>query len=140
MSIFIIEDSHVDASLMREMLETEGVHDIKLFGNGETAIDAIEKTGEIPQLFLIDVRLPGMTGIELVASLKQRPGLASIPAICISTSGLQEEIDAAYAAGASGYFVKPSKLEAYELIASAIHLMWFDPRISRPVQVEAGRR
>ena len=132
MSLYIIEDSHIDAALMREMLETEGVRDIQLFASGEVALEKIRQSGARPQLFVVDVRLPGMSGIEFVRALKSDETLAHIPAVCISTSALADEIKAAYEAGVSSYFVKPSNLESYELIASAIHLTWFDQRISRP--------
>ncbi|MCP2669394.1 response regulator [Maricaulaceae bacterium EIL42A08] len=135
MSLFIVEDSHVDAALMREMLETEGVRDIQLFPNGEAVLDKIGATGKLPNLLVVDVRLPGMTGIELVRKIKADEAMAHIPAVCISTSALTEEIAAAYKAGVSSYFVKPSNLESYELIASAIHLTWFDHRISRAAPV-----
>ncbi len=131
MSVYIVEDSHIDAALMREMLEIEGVTDIQLFPNGEAVLDRMRETVTRPQLFVVDVRLPGMTGIELVRNLKSDESLAHIPAVCISTSALSEEIKSAYEAGVSSYFVKPSSLENYELIATAIHLTWFDQRISR---------
>lgn len=133
MSVYIVEDSHIDGALMREMLETEGVRNIQLFPNGEAVLENMRNTGTHPHLFLVDVRLPGMTGIDLVRALKDDYATAHIPAVCISTSALSEEIAAAYEAGVSSYFVKPSNLESYELIATAIHLTWFDQRISRPV-------
>jgi CheY-like chemotaxis protein len=132
MSVFIIEDSHIDASLMREMLASEGVADVRIFGSAEQALAEADAKNR-PQLFLADVRLPGMSGIEFARAAKSRPDLAPVPVVCISTSALREEINAAYEAGASGYFVKPSNIEAFELIASAIYLMWFDARISRAV-------
>lgn len=133
MSIFIIEDSHIDASLMREMLQTEGVSDIRLFSTGEAAMAALAETGHSPKLFVVDIRLPGMSGVEFVSTMKRSLDSAPIPAVCISTSALDDDINSAYAAGASAYFVKPSNIDAYKLIASAIHLMWFDARIARPV-------
>lgn len=106
--IFIVEDHKVMREALRMMLERE--EDMQVCGEadtGEAALGAV--AGAAPDLVLVDVSLPGMSGIELVERFVERqPGLR-----CLMVSGHREKqyAEQALAVGAQGYVVKNSIID-----------------------------
>lgn len=72
---------------------------------GDTALDLIRQ--DRPELVVLDVMMPGMTGIEVARALKQDPDTANIPIIMLSAKGQAAEVDAGMESGARAYLVKP---------------------------------
>ncbi|HWH73134.1 MAG TPA: response regulator, partial [Methylibium sp.] len=60
-----------------------------------------------PDLLLIDLMMPGMNGLQLLAAVRREPALNGVPCIALSANAMPEEIDAAMRAGFDGYLVKP---------------------------------
>ena len=73
--------------------------------SGEEALNLARR--EIPDLILLDVRLPVMTGYEVCTALKGDKGLENIPVIFLSAKGQESEIQAGLRAGGEIYIVKP---------------------------------
>lgn len=70
--------------------------------------DAVEKAkAEIPDLILMDVRMPQMTGYEACAKLKETPATKDIPVVFLSAKGQEQEIKQGMKAGAEEYILKP---------------------------------
>lgn len=124
--IFIVEDHEVIRESLRMMLEME--EDLQVCGeadSGEAAFGAV--AGAAPDLVLIDVSLPGMSGIELVERLVERqPDVR-----CLMVSGHREiqYAQQALAVGAQGYIVKNSIID--ELIDGIRHVMRGDRYLCR---------
>lgn len=72
---------------------------------GDTALELIRH--ERPDLAVLDVMMPGLTGLEVAAALKADPETRSIPIVILSAKGQASEIEAGYAAGARLYLLKP---------------------------------
>ena len=124
--IFIVEDHEVIRESLRMMLESE--EDLLVCGeadSGEVALCSVG--GAAPDLLLIDVSLPGMSGIELVERLVERqPDVR-----CLMVSGHRENqyVQQALAVGALGYIVKNSIIE--ELIDGIRQVMRGDRYLCR---------
>jgi CheY-like chemotaxis protein len=84
--------------------------------NGEEAVTLARQ--EIPDLILMDVRMPRMTGYEACAAIKADPKLKDIPIIFLSAKGQDTEIQAGLRAGALEYLLKPI---APDQLAARIH-------------------
>jgi DNA-binding response OmpR family regulator len=80
-------------------------YDVIAASNGEEAVTLARK--EIPDLILMDVRMPRMTGYEACAAIKAEPNLKDIPVIFLSAKGQDSEIQAGLQAGATEYLLKP---------------------------------
>jgi DNA-binding response OmpR family regulator len=80
-------------------------YDVIAASNGEEAVTLARK--EIPDLILMDVRMPRMTGYEACAAIKAEPNLKNIPVIFLSAKGQDSEIQAGLQAGATEYLLKP---------------------------------
>lgn len=103
MNVFVVEDHSVMREMLREFLAMEA--DIEVTGVAESAEAALEQFADaVPDLVLIDMSLPGMSGIELVRRLRlEHPGL-----YCAMLSGHGEGryLRQAFDAGANGYILK----------------------------------
>ena len=81
--------------------------------NGEAALAALREPGGTPDLILLDINLPGLSGLELLARIKGDARLRRIPVIMLTTSDSPADVARAYALGAGGYVTK-SRLEPAE--------------------------
>jgi len=80
-------------------------YDVVAASNGEEAVTLARQ--EVPDLILMDVRMPRMTGYEACALIKAEPNLKDIPIIFLSAKGQDSEIQAGLQAGAVEYLLKP---------------------------------
>ncbi len=104
MKILVVDDCQTTRKLLGIYLKTKG-YDVVFAENG---LEAIEKLGtDNINLVLSDLNMPYMDGMELVSAIKSTPGMSHIPVIMITTEADPEEREKAFAAGASGYLVKP---------------------------------
>jgi two-component system phosphate regulon response regulator PhoB len=69
-----------------------------------------EARREIPDLVILDVRMPGMSGLEVCRELRAAPGTARVPIIMLTARARTQDLEQAYAAGATDYVVKPFNL------------------------------
>jgi DNA-binding response OmpR family regulator len=80
-------------------------YDVIAVSNGEEAVTMARQ--EVPDLILMDVRMPLMTGYEACAAIRAEPNLKDIPIIFLSARGQDSEIQAGLQAGAVEYLLKP---------------------------------
>jgi DNA-binding response OmpR family regulator len=103
-TILVVEDDPVTTELLRHRLTREGYR-VRHFGDG---LDAWEEVAETPfSLALLDVKLPGMDGLELLERLRNRPAWARVPIVMITGVAGSKEVVRAFELGASDYVVKP---------------------------------
>ena len=104
MKILYIEDHPAQSDIMKQMLEFSGYHVI-LAMNGEEGIEKARQ--EQPDIILMDLRMPGIGGIEAIKQLKQDTAVANIPVMVLSAWTSQRNRDDSYEAGASKFLAKP---------------------------------
>lgn len=103
-NILIVEDEEDIAELLEYNLERQGYRP-EAVGTGE---DGLKLAREIaPDLILLDLMLPKLSGIEVCRSLKADPETAGIPVIMLTAKGEEEDIVAGFDAGADDYVTKP---------------------------------
>ena len=102
--ILIAEDERDIRDLITFTLGFAGF-EVVAAANGEEAVTLAQK--EIPDLILMDVRMPRMTGYEACALLKKDEKLKDIPVIFLSAKGQDSEIKTGLQAGATDYLLKP---------------------------------
>ncbi len=107
--ILIAEDELDIRNLITFTLRFAG-HEIVAASNGAEALEkALEMAdaGELPQLILMDVRMPRMTGYEACKRMKEDDRLQAIPVVFLSAKGQESEVKEGYAVGAVDYIIKP---------------------------------
>jgi len=103
--ILIAEDERDIRELIAFSLQGLGGFSVVLAANG---VEAVERaTAEIPDLILMDVRMPRMTGYDACKKLKENDSTKSIPVIFLSAKGQDQEIQQGLAVGAEEYILKP---------------------------------
>ncbi|RMH20150.1 MAG: response regulator [Gemmatimonadetes bacterium] len=105
MTILIVDDTEMSAQLMRVILESAG-YETAQATDGAAALSRLED-GPTPDLILCDVQMPGMSGLEFVQAVKQRPEWAAIPIVMCTVSTDADTVRQAVALGCAGYVVKP---------------------------------
>jgi DNA-binding response OmpR family regulator len=102
--ILIAEDEHDIRELVAFTLKFAG-HEVITTKDGEEAYQTALKT--TPDLILLDVRMPRMTGYEACEQIKANPATQSIPVVFLSAKGQESEIKTGMEAGAEEYILKP---------------------------------
>jgi CheY-like chemotaxis protein len=78
--IVLVEDHDDTRELTRELLEMEG-HTVTAYADGLSALAGLRRMPVLPCVLLLDVRIPGMSGLELLRELRNDPALARVPVI-----------------------------------------------------------
>jgi len=102
--ILIAEDEPDIRELVAFTLRFAG-HEVTATSNGEEALN--QASVMIPDLILMDVRMPRMTGYDACRAMKADPELRDIPVVFLSAKGQDSEIQTGLAAGAEEYLLKP---------------------------------
>ena len=102
--ILVVDDKPEVVELVTATLEGEGYQIICAF-DGEEALEKINK--ERPDLVLLDVRMPKMTGLEVLAKAKKDPQTRDIPIIMLTAKGQEIDKDKGIRLGAEEYIIKP---------------------------------
>ena len=102
--ILVAEDERDIRELIGFTLRFAG-YEVVLANNGQEAVE--KAPGEQPDLILLDVRMPKMTGYEACRELKNDPQTEGIPVVFLSAKGQEGEIEEGLASGALEYIVKP---------------------------------
>ena len=134
LSILITDDDEDDCLFLRQAIErnTGGAIVIEAH-NGEQALKCIAKQADRSGfgLIILDINMPGMSGLEVLDEVRSRPSLKNIPVIMLSTSGSADEISVAYKKGVNSYIQKPNSYTHYDEIAKAIKTCFTDALFSR---------
>ncbi len=123
--VLLIEDSPGDARLLLELLkESEVKAEVMVAKDGREALSCLE-TAAHPDLIILDLKLPGMSGHEILEEIKSNPSQRFIPVIVLSSSSDETDILESYDLQASCYITKPNDLSHYEEVANSIKMFWF---------------
>jgi two-component system, sensor histidine kinase and response regulator len=115
-AIFVVEDDPFDLALLKNALSMLGVDDpVIAFSDGAALIHYLDPAPAIrvnhastkPGIILLDLKMPGMDGFEVIERLRQHPWYANIPIIVISGLTSPKEIARAMELGADDFLVKP---------------------------------
>ena len=106
--VLIIDDSPVDAAMVKDFLDQEGI-DVAIAGTAQEGLKKALATK--PDLIVLDLVLPDMSGFELCPKLKQEVSLSKTIIVVVSIKDRVEDINKAFHAGADDYIIKPPQPE-----------------------------
>ena len=117
--ILLVEDDPGDVLMTREALEqSKLVHDIQVVDNGEQALEFLRREGTYrdarrPDLILLDLNLPRLSGSEVLGVIKDDPDLRTIPVVVLTTSDAEEDVLRSYQLHANAYVTKPVDFDSF---------------------------
>jgi len=103
-TVLIVEDEPDAAEMFAEMMRVSGFRVVKSYSSGP-AIQLI--SSEMPDVVILDVMMPDISGLEVLRYIRQEPKLAKIPVIVVSAKSMPSDIKIGLDAGASIYLTKP---------------------------------
>ena len=112
--ILIVDDNETNRDILMARLEPQG-YDLKQAADGEEALAAAKELQ--PDLILLDIMMPKISGMEAMRRLRTNPATATIPIVAITSFALSGDEKSAREAGATAYLAKPySPFDLLELI------------------------
>jgi len=131
-AILLVEDDPKDLELTLTAVRMAGSSQrVNVTSNGEEALDYLYRRGKFgsrtegnPALVLLDLKLPLVSGFEVLRAIKSDASLQPIPVVMLSSSQEEADIDGSYRLGANGYVVKPLDFSDYVASVTSICSYW----------------
>ena len=122
----IIDDAPDQIELMKTVFNmVDSSLQITSVNDGDEALRLL-RTNKRPRVILLDLRMPKMSGQEVLEKIKADPALRTIPVCTFSSSDDPKDIRDSYTNGASFYFRKPSGIDDIVKFAEHFRALWFD--------------
>jgi len=130
--ILLVEDSDNDVQLTLAALdETNLANEVDVVTDGQQALDYlyrhgpyVQRPGGHPAVVLLDLKLPKLNGLEVLARLKGDPDLKQIPVVMLTSSREEPDLAQAYSLGVNAYVVKPVGFSAFSNALKELGLFW----------------
>ena len=101
----LVEDDQEIARMYERSFRFSG-YTVELFHDGESALDYLRKSKELPQVIIMDVIVPKMSGLDLLRNIKQEQYLKNIPTMILTNSFRKDNAEEFLSLGADMYLVK----------------------------------
>jgi len=127
--MIVVDDDPVDVRfVLRAFSDAGSTLDITHVSDAKAASDRLD--AEVFDYILLDINMPGTSGVDLLKRLRSQPRTAVTPVIMLSSSSSMTDINRAYENGANAYAVKPSTLSGYREFAEGFTRFWVDVAVS----------
>ncbi|HEX7799495.1 MAG TPA: response regulator [Asticcacaulis sp.] len=129
--IMLIEDNRGDALLTARAFRDARIDNrLSVADTGEKALAMLRRQGphahlRLPDIILLDLNLPGMSGQDVLRAIKADAALKTIPVVVLSSSEAQGDIARAYDQHANAYIVKPVSIAKFREVAASIEQFFF---------------
>ncbi len=125
--IFIIDDSDDDVVLTKTVLSKINPDIItEVAMSGDDGLAVLRSGKDLPSLILLDLKMPGMDGIEVLQNIRAENRLHNIPVIILTNSRLESDRQASFKAGANGFLQKASSIEQFKIDMAGVLKQWLD--------------
>ena len=131
--VLIAEDDPGDIFLLQRAFTLSGVPaGLYFVRDGQEAIDYLGGTATytdrnefpLPDLLLLDLKMPRKSGFEVLAWVREQPGLKRLPVVVLSSSNQNPDINRAFDLGANSYLVKPGGLDRLLELVKNLNMYW----------------
>jgi CheY-like chemotaxis protein len=135
-TVLAAEDEPTDAFILQLAFEQAGLaNPLTIVSDGRAAVDYLSGTppyGDravhpLPALLILDLKMPRMNGFDVLTWLSAHPGFNALPAVVLSSSSDDKDIERARSLGAQDYFVKPHSLDDLVAILHRLRAHWLTP-------------
>jgi len=139
--ILLVEDNRMDVELTLDAFhEAKLVNTIHVASNGQEALDYLFGRGQYadrkafpkPNLVLLDLKLPGIDGFEVLRQIKSTPILKRLPVVILTSSKEEGDRALSYDSGANSYLVKPVSFDGFMGVVRQIEGYWLSLNVAPP--------
>ena len=128
--ILLVEDSQDHAFLIKRAISgTQPNLKVDWVKDGEEAVNSVLKEGIIPDLILLDIKMPRMNGFEVLKILKTNGRTKTIPIVILTTSANEKDVSRAYSLGTNCYITKPIEIVEFRTKLGSIPQYWLKTNI-----------
>ena len=132
--VLLVEDNPNDVELtLRAFKQNNVANRVNVVGDGEEALEFLRGTGRYadtgtetapPKVILLDLKLPRLSGLEVLREIKADPELRKIPVVVLTASREENDVIEAYDLGVNSYIVKPVDFAKFLDVANNIGVYW----------------
>ncbi|MCE5182108.1 MAG: response regulator [Betaproteobacteria bacterium] len=139
--ILLVDDNRMDVELALDAFhETHLANRIEVAGGGQQALDYLFGEGDysdrkrypLPDLILLDLKMPGIDGFEVLRRIKAVPQIKRIPVIVLTSSREEGDRALSYDIGANSYLIKPISFEGFVAVIGKVEDYWLTLNIAPP--------
>ncbi|MBN1876041.1 MAG: response regulator [Anaerolineae bacterium] len=139
--ILLVEDNRMDVELTLDAFhEAKLLNTIYIASNGQEALDYLFGRGKytdrnafpLPNLILLDLKLPGIDGFEVLRQIKSTPILKRLPVVILTSSKEEGDRALSYDRGANSYLVKPVSFDGFLSVVRQIEGYWLSLNVAPP--------
>jgi CheY-like chemotaxis protein len=138
--ILLVEDNEADVELtLRAFKRRRLANPIAVAWDGEEALNYVHQRGQfthaaaVPAVILLDLRLPKLSGLEVLREIKSHPVYRHVPVVVLTTSSEDRDIQSCYELGAASYIVKPVEFDKFQEVVDRIDLYWIATNVPSPL-------
>jgi len=140
-AILLVEDNPADIKITERALRESALPvELIVVRDGQEAVEYLTRSGmhasnaawRRPDLILLDLNLPRLSGQEVLRRIRATPGLQTVPVIVLTTSRREEDVQAVYAAGGNTYIEKPGDFDRFIDVLRTIQRYWLDTALLPP--------
>ena len=129
-TILLVEDNPDDEELtLRALRHAKIANDVDVARDGNEAIERLlgangEEPGALPAVVLLDLKLPKMSGIDVLRRLRADPRTKLLPVVVLTSSSEDEDMLRSYESGANSYVRKPVEFAAFAAAVAQLGVYW----------------
>lgn len=118
-SVLLVEDNSDDEFIAKRILRKAGIQVIEVANDGQKALDLLLASGKpLPELVLLDLRLPKVSGLDLLAELRRQKRTMSLPVLVLTSSDDPKDREICMKLGAIEYLIKPIEVRDLQKLFS----------------------
>lgn len=135
--ILLVEDNPADAEIIRRCFDAwSGCRRLHVVGDGQQALDFLRQRGEhdgeeLPDLVLLDLNLPRLSGFEVLKEMRNDQQLRSIPVMVLTASAIAEDIHRVHSLNAQRYLAKPTDPADFVDVVAEVEEGWLELAAAR---------
>lgn len=145
--VLLADDNPADAELIIHSLGEALVGRIHHVHDGEEALDfllcraayATRSFEAPPKLIVLDVKLPKVSGLDVLEEIKRDPRTRAIPTVLLTSSRMAEDVARGYQLGANSYVQKPVQFERFRLVVRQLGAYWLAVNEAGPPRAHGAR-
>jgi two-component system response regulator len=143
--LLLVDDSPDELELAARALRREPlVEAVEVADGGRPALDLLQAAvrgagaDALPAVMLLDLKMPGLDGFDVLRAVRSDPRLAALPIVVLTSSGERSDLERCYALGANSYVVKPVDFDDFEQALRHVGRYWSELNRTPKERADAG--